>query len=104
MFCLITHNYSIELGRERRYLESIEIAERGRKVCTFYGEYQFLPGFLAIQAESNYFLGKEIESRELYLQAYYIYKAFGDGLNLERMRQEMKERLDIDMPEPTEYI
>ena len=103
MFCLITHNYSIELGRERRYLESIEIAERGRKVCTFYGEYQFLPGFLAIQAESNYFLGKEIESRELYLQAYYIYKAFGDGLNLEHMRQEMKEHLDIDMPGLTEY-
>lgn len=103
MFCLIAHNYSIELGRERRYLESIELAERGTKICRFYGNYQLLPGFLAIQAESTYFLGKEIESRELYLQAYYIYKAFGDGLNLERMRQEMKERLDIDMPEPTEY-
>lgn len=103
MFCLIAHNYSIVLGGERRYVESIEIAEQGRKTCTFYGKYQFLPGFLAIQAESNYFLGKEMESRELYLQAYYIYKAFGDGLNLERMRQEMKERLDIDMPGLTEY-
>lgn len=102
-FCLIAHNYAIALGIEEYYLESVEIADQGRKVCNYYGDYQFLPGFLAIQAESTYFLGKEMESRELYLQAYYIYKAFGDGLNLERMRQEMKEHLDIDMPGLTEY-
>lgn len=98
MFCLIAHNYSIALGRESRYLESIEIAERGRRICTFYGCYQFLPGFLAIKAESTYFLGKKSESRELYLQAYYIYKAFGDEVNLEHIRLEMKEHLDIEMP------
>ena len=100
---MIAHNYAIALGIEEYYLESVEIADQGRKVCNYYGDYQFLPGFLAIQAESTYFLGKEMESRELYLQAYYIYKAFGDDLNLEYMRQEMKEHLDIDMPGLTEY-
>ena len=98
-FCLIAHNYAIALGVEKRYSESIEIAEQGRKICIYYGSYQFLPGFLAIQAESKYYLGKDRESKELYLQAYYIYKAFGDDINQEQMHRNLKEHLGVEIPE-----
>lgn len=97
-FCLIAHNYAIDLGMEKRYSESIEIAERGRRTCLYYGDYQFLPGFLAIQAECWYFMGDEEKSRRLYLQAYHIYEAFEDESSQEIMRKEMKEHLSMVLP------
>lgn len=98
-FCLVGHNYAINLGVQKRYSDSIEIAEKGRRLCVSRGEYQFLPGLLAIQAADYYFLGEIEKSRELYLHAYYIYNAYGDAVNREVMRQEMKEYLGIEMPE-----
>ncbi len=95
-FCLVAHNFAIYLGAEKRYAEAIEIAEKGRKTCIYYGDYQFLPGFLAVQAECSFFLGREEQSKELYLQAYYLYKAFEDRCNRDIMRQEMQERLGIE--------
>lgn len=95
-FCLVAHNFAIYLASEKRYAEAAEIAEKGRKTCIYYGDYQFLPGFLAVQAECSFFLGREEQSKELYLQAYYLYKAFGDQCNCDTMRQEMQERLGIE--------
>lgn len=97
-FCLVALNYAIELDLEKHYSEAIEIAEEGRKVCLKYVDYQFLPGFLAVQAECHYFLGAVEKSRELYLQAYYTYTAYGDISNQKNIRQEMKEHLGIEMP------
>ena len=98
-FCLVAQNYAIDLTIEEHYSDAIEVAERGRKVCLRYGEYHFLPGFLAVQAECHYFLGAEEKSKELYLQAYYIYKAYEDLSNQKNMRREMKEHLGIEMPQ-----
>ncbi len=56
-FCLVAHNYAIDMVMEKHYSEAIEIAEQGRKVCLKYVDHQFLPGFLAIQAECHYFFG-----------------------------------------------
>ena len=98
-FCLISHNYAIILGMEKRYSDAIEIAEKGRCLCISKGSYQLLPGFLAIQAECYYHLGKTEKSKGLYLHAYYIYSGYEDAANREIMRQEMKERLDIEMPD-----
>lgn len=98
-FCLIAHNYAINLGKGKRYEESIEIAEKGRRLCISQGSYQFLPGFLAIQAENYYFLGEIERSKELYLHAYYLYNAYGDAVNREAMRREMREYLNMEMSE-----
>ena len=98
-FCLIAHNYAINLGLAKRYWESIEIAEKGRTLCISKGSYQFLPGFLAIQAACHHFLGNIQKSKELYLHAYYVYSAHGDAANREVMRQEMREYLGIEMSE-----
>lgn len=92
-FCLVAHNYAICLTLEKRYKEAIEFAERGWRICIEYGNYQFLPGFLAVLAECFYFAGETQKSMKFYLQAYCIYDAIGDSANLEIIRQEMQERL-----------
>lgn len=96
-FCLIAHNYAIDLTLESRFPDAIEVAEHGRKVCLKYVDYQFLPGFLAIQAECLYFLNKEEESKKLYLKAYNLYEAFEDQINMDNMRREVKKHLRIEI-------
>ena len=98
-FCLVTHNYAICLDAEKRYMDAIEIAERGRRACIDYGDYHFLPGFLAIQAECWYFLGENRQSRELYTQAYYMYKAYEDEANRKIIQREIQKHLGIKLPE-----
>ncbi len=97
-FCLVAHNHAIDLTIEEQYNEAILLSERGRKICVEEGEYQFLPGFLAIMAECWYFLGNQSKSAELYHQAYVLYKSFGDNLNRAAMQREMKEHLGLDPP------
>lgn len=95
---MVAHNYSIDLGLEKRYREAIEIAELGRCTCVEYGHYQFLPGLLAIMAECCYFMGEMERSAELYCQAHYLYRAVGDEHNLKIIDAEIKERIKITLP------
>ncbi len=97
-FCLIIQNYAINLVYEESYRKAIEISEKGRITSIYYGSRQFLPGFVAIQAECCALLGEKERSKELYLQAYYTYKTFEDESNLQNMRREMKKYLNIEMP------
>ncbi|MBD5168913.1 MAG: helix-turn-helix domain-containing protein [Oscillibacter sp.] len=101
-FCLISQNYSIDLTFEKHYIDAIKVAERGRIVCLKFTDYQFLPGFLAVQAECFYFLGELEKSKKLYLQAYSIYEAFEDESNMKNMRREMSEYLGLEIL-PTEF-
>lgn len=94
-FCLVAHNCAIDLALEKQHEESLKLAERGQKICVEEGDYQFLPGFLAIQAECYFFLGDLEKSKDFYYQAMYLYKVIGDTSNLARMEQEMKERLGL---------
>ena len=95
-FCLVAHNCAIRLGALKRYTEAIDIAEKGKETCIRYDTYQFLPGFLAVQAECNFFLGNEKESKALYLRAYYFYDTVADWSNREIVRKEMQERLGLE--------
>lgn len=97
-FCLVAHNCALDLGLEKQYDKAIPLAEKGWKVCVEQGEYQHLPGFVAILAECWYFLGEREKSRELYQQAYALYKTLGDESNLATMKREMKERLGLEPP------
>lgn len=96
-FCMIAHNYAINLNLEGRYRESVAIAMRGKKACVDHGHYQLLPGFLALLAECSYFLGDYEKSKKLYCQAYCIYDATGDENNCSIMRQEAKDRLGFEI-------
>ena len=94
--CLVAHNCAIRLGALKRYTDAIDIAEKGRDTCIQYGQYQFLPGFLAVLAECNFFRGNKDASKALYLRAYYVYDAFEDWSNREIMRKEMREHLGLE--------
>ena len=96
-FCLIAHNYVIDLTQEKRYREAIEIAEQGLKTGVYYGHYQFLPDFIATQAECWHFLGDDAKSKRLYYQAYYTYKTFEDAANVKNIEKDMREYLGIDI-------
>lgn len=97
-FCLIAHNCAADLGLEKQHAESIKLAEKGQRVSVQKGDYQFLPGFLAIQAECYFFLGNLEKSKQFYSQAYYLYEILGDDANRALIAQEMKERLGLEPP------
>ena len=90
-FCMVAHNCAINFAAEKQYPESVALAEKGQRVCVETGDYQFLPGFLAIQAECHFFLGTMEKSIDFYNQAYYLYKALGDNVNLAIITREMME-------------
>lgn len=92
---MVSLNYAIELDKTGRYEEAIEIAEAGRKACVSYSEHQFHPGLLYVMAECWHHLGDDEASRELYTQAYYLYKAFDGGDNLELLKKDAQEQLGM---------
>ena len=98
-FCMIAHNYAINLGKEGKYKQAIEISERGQQIGIKYGNYLQLPGFLAIQAECYYFLGEKEKSASLYFQACYLYKAINDEHEYANIQQEMYNHLGLRLPD-----
>lgn len=102
-FTLVAHNYAIYLGLEKQYEKAARLAEKGRKVCLKYGDYQLLPGFTAILAECYFFMGKHKKSAEFYMRACHLYQEIEDEHNFEIIEKEMKERLGLEMPDLSAY-
>lgn len=98
-FCLVAHNYAIDLALEKKYEESIHYAERCREVGNANGYHSFLPGCMAIMGECYYFLGDRKKSTDFYMQAFYLFKAHGNKCDLALMKREMEERLGLKMPD-----
>ncbi len=98
LFCLIAHNYAINLGLAGRYPEALKLAEQGQQVSVRYGSYLFLPGFLATQAECQFFLGEREKSADLYTKAGYLLKIIENKRDLDALRKEMYEHLKMDLP------
>lgn len=96
---MVAQNYAIDLGMEGYYSDALEIAEKGRKVCLKYANYQFLPGFLAIQGACYNFLGEKEKSKKQYFQAFHLYDAFEDITNRKIIQQEIMEYLGIEILE-----
>lgn len=92
---LVNYNYARELSVVGRVEDAIRIAEKGRSICINYGYYQFLPDLLAILAKCQYRQGNLEDSKDLYLQALYLYKTLGDTANKEIIHDEAEELLGI---------
>lgn len=92
---LVAFNYARELGMNKQYGKAVEVAELGRKTAVQYGYYQLLPGLLHIMGECWHYLGKNEKSKELYFQAFYMYKAFEDRHNLEILKKDALEQLGL---------
>lgn len=86
---LITFNYALELKRVTQYAEAIRIAGYGQSTSVQCGAYQFLPDLLAIIAECYFFLGERGKSIDLYRQAFYTYKAFGNTTDLMNIKNDI---------------
>ena len=95
MFPMVLHGYARTLDLAKRYQESLDITEKGKKVCVNYGNYQFLPGFIALSAEDYYFLGEIEKSKECYIEAYYLYRAFEKQQALDILCADAKEHLGL---------
>ncbi len=94
---LIAHNYARELGLDKRYDDAIEIAEQGKQACIKSGHYLLLPGLLHIEAECYHYLGNNEKSKNLYLQAYYIYLAVDNKKDLAILLSDAGEQLGINL-------
>lgn len=94
---MVAHNYARELAVTGSYQEAVRIAEIGRKTCVDYDQQQFHPGLLHILAECQHYMGNDAESRELYLQAYYFYKACEETENLHLLKQDVREQLGLEL-------
>lgn len=94
-FTLIAHNYARELGIQKYYDKSIEIAEQGKWASVNYGYYQYLPGFLAIMGECYYQLGEEEKSKKLCVQAHYLYEVLEDEKAMCIIDPDIQERFHI---------
>ena len=93
---LVAYSYALELDACQLYKDAIEIAELCRHACVNYGHYQYLPGALHIMAECYHFTGNDKKSRDLYLQAYGIYKAIGNERDLRLLEKEVREQLGVE--------
>ncbi len=94
---LVAHNYARELDIAGFYGDAVDIAELGRQSCIDSGHYQAMPGLLHIMAESYHFLGDDEKSRDLYRQAYGIYKAVGNERDLRLLEKDVREQLESDL-------
>ena len=93
---LVAYSYALELDACQLYKDAIEIAELCRHACVNYGHYQYLPGALHIMAECYHFTGNDKKSRDLYLQAYGIYKAIGNERDLRLLEKDVREQLGVE--------
>ena len=92
---MVASNYARELDVTGQYQEAVHIAELGRQTCVHYGEHQFHPEILHILAECTHFLGDDVRSRELYIQAHYLYTAFGEKTQDEILRKDAREQVGL---------
>ncbi len=92
---MVSLNYAIELAKTGQYEEALEVAEVGRKVCVEYGRHQSHPCLLHAMAECQHRLGNDPESRELYTQANYLYKAFEMFHNWELLKKDAEEQVGL---------
>lgn len=92
MLPMVLHNYAGELSLAGQYKECIQVCREGQQVCIRYGHHQFLPGFLEDMAECYFFCGNRKESKEFYLQAYYVYRALEEQSSVQRLYSEIEDR------------
>ncbi len=95
---LVAHNYARVLQLCKRYEEAIEIAQLGRESCVKFGHYLVLPGLLHTMAICYHEIGQYEQSKELFYQAYYLYKAVDDKSGAVLLQADAKKYENIEFP------
>lgn len=94
---VILSNYARELNIDKRYEESLEIAQLGWSICVKYAEYRCLPVLSAVQANSYAHLGDTEKSKDFYYQSLYLFKALGDFNNIAHLKNDARDTLGIEL-------
>ena len=94
---MIIFNYANELYTIGQYKESLELAIEGKKIALDSGRYQLLPEIIGLMAECYHFLGNDNKSRDLFYQAYYLMKVFGNNNNLNNLIEDAENLLKITL-------
>lgn len=94
---LTAYNYSRLLGLERRYEESIEVAELGRQCCVKYNRCRMLGGLLLNIAYCLHEMGEDERSRELLTQSYYVYKTMEKTRSCKLVQNYAKETFGMEL-------
>lgn len=93
----VAFNYSRELMVDGNYCAAVEIAEIGRQVCTKYAKYHSLAGILSVLANCYSHLNQKERSGELYFLAYSLYKIVGNENNIEHLRNDARDTLNLEL-------
>lgn len=92
---LIIHNLCQVLIGIGSYQEANQLAKEGYDFCLKYGCYQSLPGILGAMAESSHFLGNDEDSKEIYIQTYYLCKTLKQTSTLSAVCSDAKKYLNL---------
>lgn len=94
---LISYNCSRSLYLEKRYEESIGVANLGLEVSIQERCSSYLGGFLSVLGHAFYAEGRLEESKKYFYQSFYIYSVLHDDINIELGKKNLKEFFNIDI-------
>lgn len=97
LLILIAYNYSRSLYFEKRYEESIDIANLGLETSIQERCSSYLGGFLSVLGHAFYVEGKLEESKKYFYQSFYIYTVLRDDINIKLAKENLKEFFNIDV-------
>lgn len=94
---MILTNYARELNLDKRYGDSIELARLGWSIAIKYKVGSCLGTLPSVQANSYGCLGEKEKAKDFYLQAFYLYKAFGDLSGLFHLKNDALATLGMEL-------
>ena len=94
---MITYGYARDLLIINEYEKTRQIAEEGRRIAAAAGFSQLLPGFIMMIAECDYNLGNMENSKELFIETYYLSKAVLDNADAQIAAATLKEYFCYEM-------
>lgn len=97
LLILIAYNYSRSLYFEKRYEDSIDIANLGLETSIKERCSSYLGGFLSVLGHAFYAEGRLEESKKYFYQSFYIYTVLRDDINIKLAKENLKEFFNIDV-------
>lgn len=94
---LITYNYASALYFDGRFADSLEIADLGLQCSIETHSSVYLGSLLYIKAQDLYHLNLIQESKQFFLQSYYVYRSINDSYCAENVHHAIHEYFHIDL-------
>ncbi len=94
---LVIYNYAVELYTIGQYQDALELTREGRSIALKHAYYEYLPELIGLAAGCEHALGDDQKSLDLFLQAYYVMKAFGKENSRHYLIEEAKTLLNVDL-------